>query len=72
MNHSNSNSNSNATSRTAVAMHDNLELEYRYNAVETFLQLVGLDPDVVVEFIEPLRGNHLSLGGGGNGGFLKI
>ena len=23
-------------------------------------------------FIEPLRGNHLSLGGGGNGGFLKI
>lgn len=53
MNHSNSNSNSNsnATSRTAVAMHDNLELEHRYNAVETFLQLVGLDPDVVVEFM---------------------
>ena len=23
-------------------------------------------------FIEPLRGNHLSAGGGGNGGFLKI
>ena len=31
MNHSNSN----ATNRTAVAMHDNLELEHRYNAVET-------------------------------------
>lgn len=23
-------------------------------------------------FIEPLRGNHISLGGGGNGGFFKI
>lgn len=57
MNHSNSNSNinSNATSRTAVAMHDNLELEHRYNAVETFLQLVGLDPDVVVEFMRKER-----------------
>ena len=53
MNHSNSNSN--ATSRTAVAMHDNLELEHRYNAVETFLQLVGLDPDVVVEFMRKER-----------------
>lgn len=47
MNHSNNN----AAGRTAVAMHDNLELEHRYNAVETFLQLVGLDPDVVVEFM---------------------
>lgn len=53
MNHSNNNSNSNsdAASRTAAAMHDNLELEHRYNAVETFLQLVGLDPDAVVEFM---------------------
>lgn len=53
MNHSNNNSNSNsdAASRTAVAMQDNLELKHRYNAVETFLQLVGLDPDTVVEFM---------------------
>ena len=36
-------------------MHDNLELEHRYNAVETFLQLVGLDPNAVVEFMRKER-----------------
>ena len=51
MNHSNSNT----ASRTAVAMRDNLELERRYNAVETFLQLVGLNPDTVVEFMRKER-----------------
>jgi hypothetical protein len=56
MNHSNSNSNT--ASRTAVAMHSphtGMELEHRYNAVETFLQLVGLDPNAVVEFMRKER-----------------
>ena len=56
MNHSNSNSNT--ASRTAVAMrspHTCMELEHRCNAVETFLQLVGLNPDTVVEFMRKER-----------------
>ena len=56
MNHSNNNNN--VASRAAVAMHSPhmyMELAHRYNAVETFLQLVGLNPDTVVEFMRKER-----------------